>query len=249
MAQSNDQRNTVLAVVMLVLIVGMFSCKHEPPVMPEEPFTIGGGGPGGGGMDPDPCDPTIVFFQQQVLPILISNCAVPGCHNQPTDDNDDIEITSYGTLMGSDILDPSDPFDSDFWEVITDTDPDNRMPQPPQNPLTAAQLALIQQWLQQGAQNNSCENALCDTTNITYAATIRPIIQAKCQGCHSGPTPQGGLDYTSWNTLNTVASDGRLEGAIRHLPTFVAMPPSGPALPDCQVDQFLIWIDAGAPNN
>jgi len=27
------------------------------------------------------------------------------------------------------------------------------------------------------------------------------------------------------------------------------MPPSGPKLPYCNIRQFMIWIDAGAPNN
>ncbi len=220
------------------------ACKHEPPVAPDVPVD-----PGGNGGGTNPCDPNTVYFQQQVLPILISNCAVPGCHNMPTDDNDDIEITSYATLMGSGILDQNDPFDSDFWEVINDDDPDDRMPRPPQNPLTQAQLDLIGQWLQQGAQNNSCVNASCDTLNVTYSGTIVPLVAQRCLGCHSGGSPQGGLNFNNWSTLNAVANDGRLEAAVRHLPSGVPMPPTGGMLPDCQVQQFLIWIGDGAPNN
>ncbi|MCB0763449.1 MAG: hypothetical protein KDB84_02005, partial [Flavobacteriales bacterium] len=165
------QRKATHAWVWVVVLLGglvlaVSGCKHEPILGPMEEEDNGGGG----GPDPiDPCDPNIVYFDQQILPILISNCAVPGCHNMPTDDNDDIEITSYNTLMGSGILDTNDPFDSDFWEVINDTDPDDRMPRPPQNPLSAEQLALIQQWLQQGAQNNGCVGNSCDTTNVTYS--------------------------------------------------------------------------------
>ena len=75
------------------------------------------------------------------------------------------------------------------------------------------------------------------------------MIQARCQGCHSGATPQGGLDLSSWSVLNSVAQDGRLEGAIRHLPGFTAMPRNAPALPDCRVRQFMLWIESGSPNN
>ncbi|MDX9751100.1 MAG: hypothetical protein RBT71_08490, partial [Flavobacteriales bacterium] len=232
----------LIAGVCLLVAAG---CKHEPVLPLEDPF--GPGGPGGPGITE--CDPGTVYFEQQVLPILISNCAVPGCHNLPTDDNDDIQITSYATLMASDIVDGGDPFDSDLWEVINDNDPDDRMPRPPQNPLTPGQIALIGQWLAQGAQNNSCAEAGCDTLNVTYAGTIVPLVQQRCMGCHSGGNPQGGLDFGQWSVLNQVALDGRLEASVTQAPNAIAMPPTGPMLPDCRVQQFLIWIDQGAPNN
>ena len=199
---------------------------------------------GGVDLGPDPlviCDSTTVYFQQQVLPILISNCAIPGCHNLPTDDNDDIQITSYASLMNSGIVQ-----DGDFWDNINDTDPDDRMPPPPQSPLTQEQLAVIGTWLQQGAQNNSCQPLTCDTANVTYSGTIVPLIQQKCQGCHSGSTPQGGLNFTSWGVVNSVAADvdwscypaltfGRTYATIR------------PMLSQCTIDQFLIGSVTGRP--
>lgn len=217
-------------------------CKHEPPEAPAEVITDWGGG--AGGEEPAVCDSNIVWFQQQVLPILISNCAVPGCHNTATNDNDEIEITSYATLMASGIVQ-----DGDLMEAITESNPDDRMPQPPQAPLEQWQIDLIAEWIQQGAQNNSCESAACDTLNVTYSGIIRPLVQLRCQGCHSGATPQGGLDFSVWGPLNLVATDGRLAGSIQHQPTFTAMPPSGPQLSDCRIAQFLKWIDQGAPNN
>lgn len=147
----------------------------------------------------------------------------------------------YASLMNSGITE-----DGDLWEAINEDDPENIMPRPPRTPLTADQIALIGQWFQQGAQNNVCEYAVCDTLNVTYTGTIRPAIQARCQGCHSGSTPQGGLDFTSWSVLNAVAQDGRLGGAIQHLSGYTPMPSNSPALPDCRSRQFLIRI--GAPN-
>lgn len=229
----------------LTLAVIMFfspSCKHEPLVVPDDLAENGGGG--GGGTDPvNPCDPNTVYFEQQILPLLISNCAVPGCHNVATDDNDEIQITSYASLMQSGIVQ-----DGDLWEAINDDDPDDIMPRPPQAPLSPDQITLIGQWIQQGAQNNSCLSA-CDTSNVTYSATIAPLVQSRCIGCHSGGTPQGGLNFTSWQVLNTVAMDGRLAGAVQHQSPFASMPPTGPMLPQCQIDQFLIWINDGAPQN
>lgn len=230
----------------LAAVLVFSGCKHEPPFEPlaEDP----GNGGGGGGVEPPEeviCDPNTVYFQQQVLPILISNCTVgSGCHSTANDDNDEIQLTSYATLMNSGVIQ-----DGDLWEAINDNDPDDRMPRPPQNPLTQDQINLIGQWIQQGAQNNSCEATACDTLNVTYSGTIVPIIASRCQGCHSGGTPQGGLNLTSWTVLNAVANDGRLAGAIQHLPGYEAMPRNAARMNDCRIRQFLIWIDAGAPNN
>jgi len=215
------------------------SCQHEPPLAPFDP--VGNGDGGGGGTAP--CAPNTVYFQQQVLPLLVSNCAVPGCHNTATDDNDWIQITSYTSLMNSGIVG-----DGDLMEAITETDPDDIMPRPPQNPLTPQQIQLIQTWITQGYQNNSC-SASCDTTNVTYSGTIVPLVQQRCQGCHSGGTPQGDLNFTNWATLNAVANDGRLRWAVTHDPQGVAMPPSSPIMPACEVRKFTLWIEAGAPNN
>ncbi len=239
--------NRIVIGIGLGCLLGLVTgCKHEPDVFPEDPPFNGGNGNGNSGEEEDPCDPGVVYFEQDVLPILISNCSVPGCHNEPTDENDDIQITNYNTLMGSGIVQ-----DGDMWEVINDNDPDDRMPPPPQNPLTPEQIATIGQWLQQGAQNNSCAGGECDTTNVTYSGTIVPIIQQNCQGCHSGGTPQGGLNFTSHAVLQQVALDGRLAGSIQHLPGAIPMPPGGPQnqLSDCKIQKFLIWIGEGAPNN
>jgi hypothetical protein len=226
----------------LALSFGAFAlaaCQHDPI---EGPVVDDNGGNGGGGTNP--CDPNTVYFQQQVLPILISNCAVPGCHNTATDQNDWIQITDYQSLMNSGIVQ-----DGDLMEAITETDPDRIMPRPPQAPLTPQQIALINTWIQQGAQNNSCASATCDTLNVTYSGTIVPLIQQRCLGCHSGGTPQGGLDFSSWAVVNAVAMDGRLGRSVTHDATGIPMPPSSPIMPTCEVRKFLLWIEAGAPNN
>lgn len=231
----------------LATVLVFSGCVHEPPFAPILEDTGSGGGPGGGD-PPDEvvvCDNNTVWFAQQIQPLLISNCTMgDGCHSSATDDNDGIDLTSFASLMNAGIVQ-----DGDLWEAINESDPDDIMPRPPQTPLTDEQIALIGQWIQQGAQNNSCEPSSCDTQNVTYSGTIRPVIQSRCQGCHSGTTPQGGLDFTSWSVLNAVAAEGRLAGAIQHLPEYPSMPPSGSQLSDCRIDQFLTWIEAGAPNN
>jgi hypothetical protein len=231
-----------IGIMVMAILLGMASCKHEPPEGPLIP-PDGPGGPGTG----VPCDPNVVYFQQDILPILISNCAMPGCHsgNNPADG---LDLTSYQTLMDADVVRPND-LNRKLFRAITDSDPEDRMPPPPNAPLTQAQIDKIAQWIMQGAQNNSCASVSCDTLNVTYSGTIVPLVQQRCQGCHSGATPQGGLDFSSWSVLNAVANDGRLAATVNHAPGAIPMPPSGPKLPDCNITQFMIWIDSGAPNN
>jgi hypothetical protein len=234
------------AVGLMLLLLG--GCKHEPDVIPRDPFDGNGGGNGGngGGNPVDPCDPDIVYFQQQILPIFIAHCAV--CHGGP-DPEDDLDLTSYAGVMdpSSDVVRPYD-LNRKLFRAITDDDEDDRMPLG-LPPLSPGDIDLIAGWIMQGAQNTSCVGLECDTMNVTYSNTIVPLIQSRCINCHSGPAPTSGLDLTSWSVLNDLASTGRLAGAIQRQAPFVSMPPYGPMLPDCEIQQFLLWIDDGAPNN
>jgi hypothetical protein len=90
---------------------------------------------------------------------------------------------------------------------------------------------------------------LCDTTNVTLSLTIRPILNNNCIVCHSGASPAGGLDYENYNDLFAVASDGRLVGAINHLPGFEPMPRFAPKLPACDIMKIEKWVNDGALNN
>jgi hypothetical protein len=246
MAGSKSNRwvwwTSTFSVLAMALLLN--ACKHEPLEPPVDDLG------GNGGVDPvdQPCDPNTVYFQQQVLPILTSSCTNPGaglnCHHTANDDNDDIQITSYQTLMASGIVQ-----DGDLMEAITEDDPDKIMPRPPFTPLTPQQIAIIQQWINQGAQNNSCESAACDTLSVTYSGTIAPLLQSRCTSCHSGSTPSAGINLTQWSVASQRAMDGSLEGAVRHLPTFTAMPPLGPQLNACRIRQIQLWISQGAPNN
>ena len=79
--------------------------------------------------------------------------------------------------------------------------------------------------------------------------TIKLLFRSMCNGRHSGSSPDGDPDLSQYAVASTVAMDGRLAGAVQHLSTFNAMPPSGGMLPNCEMDQFLICIQDNAPNN
>jgi hypothetical protein len=231
-----------MCAVIIILMLLLESCVHESLVDPvaenPDPPPVG----------EDTCDENTVYFENEVLPLLISNCAKSGCHDAATAE-EGIILNSYSSVMQSDVVNPGDPGESELYEKITESDPDDVMPPFPEAPLNATQIATIRTWIAQGAQNNKCNNSACDTTNVTYSASVLPLMTNKCRGCHSGNTPSGNLDFTSYQALQTVALDGRLMGSVTHANGYVPMPQGGSKLSACEIDMIRIWIDASAPNN
>jgi cytochrome c5 len=144
---------------------------------------------------------------------------------------------------------PGYPGSSKIYKVITTTNTGDRMPEPPRNPLSQDQINLINTWITQGAKNNSCVNASCDTANVTYSVSIKPIITNKCQGCHSSSSPGGGYDFTSYDGVKARVNDGKLWGSVNYVAGYSAMPKNGIKLSTCELAKIKKWIDAGAPNN
>lgn len=239
------KRLKFLVSLFIIAAIGFMSCKHD--IGSVAGTGTGGGGTGTGGGGGTSCDTTKVYFQQQVLPVLISNCAMSGCHDVASQKKG-IILTSYQNVMATTDIRPGRPFDSELYEKIVETDPVKRMPPPPANPLSAQQVQLIYNWIQQGAQDLTCQD-LCNPNSFTYSVSIRNIISNKCQGCHSGGAPQGGIDLSTYNGVKAKVTDGRLWGAVNHLAGFSPMPKNGAKLSTCEIDQIKNWIATGAPNN
>lgn len=230
------------AVLFLFTALLVFeSCEHDAfePVVPT-PVTE------------DPCPTDTVFFQDDVLPILVSNCAFSGCHDRGTHVFG-ITLTDYSNVVNSGGIVPGDAAASRVFTRISSTVDSVRMPKIPNNPLSADQISMIETWINQGALNNGClvevPDEECPLGNVTFANTVWPITVNKCQGCHSGSSPGGGIAFSGYDDVKLLADDGRLEGVINHYDGFKAMPLGGSQLPQCELDQIAAWIQAGAPNN
>ena len=228
-----------LSVILIMYIFG--SCKHEPVGIP---LPLPGGGAVTGGTQT--CSTDTVYFQNKVLPLLISSCAKSNCHDAITHQNG-IELTSYQKIMATADVDPGDPNGSKLYEVLNETDPTKIMPRPPSSPLTQAEKDLIYKWILQGAKNNACND--CDTATITYSAAVVPIINTNCKGCHNPNFLSAGLDLTSYTNVKTIALNGKLAGVVDHLTGFPAMPKGAAKLNDCKITQIKKWIAAGSLNN
>ncbi|MDG1253186.1 MAG: hypothetical protein P8N56_05850, partial [Schleiferiaceae bacterium] len=231
---------TIPSFTVLIVIFGLFfsSCTHDP--LPRDPNPIDTTAVGS-----LICDPDTVYFQQDVLPLIVSSCAMSGCHDAASA-QDGVVLTSYAKIMQTGDIKVGEPNNSDLYKALVETNPNKIMPPPPAS-LTAAQIQLIKTWIQQGAQNNSCESG-CDTTAYTFSGTIQPMMQTFCVGCHNASSAPAYVVLDQYAGVVAATTNNRLMGAVKHQSGYVAMPPSGNGLTDCQIQQLEKWIAAGAPN-
>ena len=136
-------RQTLIAPLLLFLGFGIAtSCTHEPlnPIGPNPNDTTGNNG--------RVCDPDTVYFQQDVLPLIVSSCSMSGCHNAASA-QDGVVLTDYEKIMQTGDVKAGQPNNSKLYEALVETNPNKIMPPPPAS-LTAAQIQLIKTWIQQG---------------------------------------------------------------------------------------------------
>ncbi|HNF70154.1 MAG TPA: hypothetical protein PLL28_12320, partial [Chitinophagales bacterium] len=195
----------------------------------------------------DNCDPDTVYFVNDILPLIVSNCAKSGCHDGSGEEETN-ELTSYETIINSDYVDAYNANHSDMIEAVTSGGGEDKMPPSPNQPLTSAQIDLLKTWINQGAHNNECSGG-CDTTAVSYSTTIVNTMSNYCNGCHSGGSPSGGIDLTTYAGVADIASDGRLMGSIQHNAGYVAMPYNAALMPECKIDEIRIWVENGFPND
>lgn len=191
------------------------------------------------------CDPDTVYFQNQILPIFISSCAVSGCHDQ-TSHVENLRLVDYDNIIKGIV--PGNPSQSKYYKVLTLEETDDLMPQDPTTGqgyrLPDEQIALIKKWIEQQGYNNSCEE--CDTSDYAFSTRISPIIGTSCAtsiGCHGSGSVHGG--FTSYNKIKPYIDNGSVYNRVI---TQKSMPPSG-ALPECDIEVLKKWIETGAPND
>ena len=191
------------------------------------------------------CDPDTVYFQNAILPLIVSSCATTGCHDQISH-KDGIILTDYASIIRTGEIKPGDPGDSEFFESLTD-DEDDLMPPPPFSPLDKDQIQMIGQWIAQGAKNNACSDG-CDTSSVSFAGQIWPMMESYCTGCHSNSAPGGGIVIADYNDMVALAENGSLMGSIRWESDYAKMP-TNQQLSECNINLLQKWIDEGFPDN
>jgi hypothetical protein len=188
------------------------------------------------------CSADTVYFGNEIFPLINSTCATSGCHDATTH-KEGVNLSTYDHIKKYVV--PGNAGKSKIYKVVTKGG-EEKMPPPPNPAWTTLQINRLKTWIEQGAKNNVC-NA-CDSANYKYSTAIKPLIQNSCLGCHSGSSPGGNIDLSTYAGVKTIGLNGKLYGSITWSTGFSAMP-KGIKLTDCKIEQVKKWIDGGCPNN
>jgi hypothetical protein len=100
-------------------------------------------------------------------------------------------------------------------------------------------------------------NTTCDTTTVTYSATILPILEAECLLCHSdanaaalgGGAILEGYDFLMDYVTPADPDNSSFYNSVAWVSGYSFMPKSSDQLSDCNISKIRAWINAGALNN
>ena len=235
--------------LIIIIFITSIGCKHEPSVIPiliikdtTSITTVVDKGDSTGWK----CSADSVYFQYDVLPILVSACARSGCHDAITHESD-YQLTDYANVMKKGIS-AGKATSSKIYTVIINGS------MPPFGfgiTMTQAQKDIIAKWINQDAKNLSCNPNFgkCDTVGgAKFATFVQPIVQNQCQGCHSGSGAGGGIKLTNYTEIKASVATGAFWGSIVQSGNFSNMP-KGSKLSACELAKIDSWIKRGALNN
>lgn len=231
------QRPLFALSMVLSAIFLLPACTHELPLdvhqsTPDPPV-----------LTDIPCSADTVYFINEIRPLIISSCAIAGCHDAITHE-EGLNLTTYDNIMR--LVVKRNSGESKLYKVITARGEDI-MPPPPHSPLTPEQTSSIKKWIDQGAFNNSCNS--CDSSNILYSTGIMPLLKNQCTGCHNSTNAGGNIDLTSFPRVKEIALNGVLLGSLEWKSGYKPMPQGGAKLSECDINRIKKWINAGALNN
>jgi uncharacterized membrane protein len=93
-------------------------------------------------------------------------------------------------------------------------------------------------------------SANCDSAVVsTFSADVLPLLNSRCNSCHAGTSPSGGIKLNTYTEVTKYVNDQSLIGTIKHASGFSPMPKNASKMSDCQIQVIQSWIDAGALNN
>ena len=143
------------SILILIFLLFIFSCKHQPLITPDSTDTTGTTTPTDtttvkkDTVKSLTCNTDTIYFTD-VLPIFISNCAFSGCHNASSK-RSGYELDSYASITSHGIK-PGSASSSVVYQDITSGF------MPPGGNMPSGQTALIKKWIDQGAKNNACKH-------------------------------------------------------------------------------------------
>ena len=103
-------------------------------------------------------------------------------------------------------------------------------------------------------------NNICDTTNVSYAFCIKPVLKNYCYPCHSDSASQNGniaFDIENFTSLknyltfyyhNDSIYGSKFLNELEQTPCIIHMPPTG-KIPDAEIYIINKWLQNDGPDN
>ncbi|HEX5171227.1 MAG TPA: hypothetical protein VFW11_18755 [Cyclobacteriaceae bacterium] len=86
-------------------------------------------------------------------------------------------------------------------------------------------------------------------SNPSFNVDVLPLLNAKCNNCHSGSFPSGNIRLDTFADVLKYANNGSLMGSINQTSGYSPMPKNGTKLSACQIQTIQNWITAGTVDN
>lgn len=83
----------------------------------------------------------------------------------------------------------------------------------------------------------------------TFQAVVLPLLNHRCNSCHSGSYPSGSIRLDSYTEVIKYVNVGSLMGSINHDSGYSPMPKNSSKMSACDIQKIQSWVDAGAANN
>jgi hypothetical protein len=196
----------------------------------------------------------LVDFQRDVQPIFWDSCI--GCHRGDRAPAGLQLDTAAGVLKGSTtrkVIIPGDGKQSILIQRITDT---SGRQMPPDGPLNKDQIALIVDWINQGAKAdlsvsqipppsalNKRKNPPPDVSTVTTGVQERAMLDYYCVVCHQGKSAPQGLRLNEVDPSN-VAKNPEVWEKVVHKVRAGMMPPSGMPRPErATFESMIVYLE------
>jgi len=182
-----------------------------------------------------------ICYDTEIAPIIIANCAYTGCHDAATKE-EGVDLSSFSSIIKTGGIKSGNAKKSEFYQVLNESG-DEQMP--PDQKLSEADIGLIYNWIEQGAENVECATFTCDTSTFSFSENVKTTTDLYCKSCHSGSNPDGGVLLTNYDQISASAANGSLAGVLRGSGNFPIMPPAN-ALEECEIRTIEKWIENGS---
>jgi hypothetical protein len=86
-------------------------------------------------------------------------------------------------------------------------------------------------------------------SNPSLVTDVMPILNSRCNNCHSGTSPSAGIKLDSYIEVMKSVNNNSLMGSINHESSFSPMPKNAGKMNSCEIQKIQDWITQGTLNN